>query len=93
MTTTHERRSNRSADERIQELETKIAGIRERDARKQVNADPGRKHARLGLAALRRAVTSTEDEALRVALQDLVPQVERCLGLESTITAKPRGKR
>lgn len=85
-----ERRSNRSPEEVVAALQAKIEAVKSRAERKALNADSGRRQARLGLAALRRAVTSTEDATLRAALEPIVAQVERALGVAAVPAAKPR---
>jgi hypothetical protein len=91
--TTKERKPNRGADPIVADLEARIASVEVRDARRVLNADPGRGRARVGLAAFGRPVSLTQGAALLEALEEVVPQVERCMGLHSEEpAAKRRGR-
>lgn len=71
----------RTAEERIQELEAKIAGIKARAERKKVRANPTVKHMAHALKSIDGALNSTEDVALRGALDEARSTVASCLGL------------
>lgn len=90
-----DRRPNRSPEEVVAELEAKIASVRARAQRRALNADAGRKQARLGLAALRRAIKTTEDAALRFELEAIVSQIERCVSAtpEPSAPTPPSGRK
>lgn len=87
---TRDRKPNRTADQVVADLEAKIAAVRAREERKALNADPGRRYAKLALSSLRRAVASTEDATLKTGLSEIVPSVERCLGVVAAPTSAKR---
>lgn len=75
-------RKNRTSDELIADLQARIQTVRAREERKKLNADPGRRHAKLALASLRRAIEATEDGVFLTALKEVVPGLERALGTQ-----------
>ena len=61
-------RQRRSSDQRIAELEARIAAIRERDARRQARSDPALRHASSALKSIDKALSVTKDSAVRKVL-------------------------
>lgn len=82
-------RKNRTAAQLIADLQGRIEAVRAREERKRVNADPGRRHAKLALAALRRAIGQSSDDALKAGLTELLPAVERCVETTPVEAATP----
>jgi hypothetical protein len=71
----------RTIQERIQELESKIAAIKARDERKQARANPAVKHMSQALKSIDKSLNATDDNALRGALDEARATVASCLGL------------
>lgn len=64
------RRTRRTADQVIADLEARIAAVREREARKQARADPALRHAAAALRALEKALAATRDAVTQKALAE-----------------------
>jgi len=63
-------RTYRSADERIQDLQTKIAGIKSREERKKLRADPVVREVTVAVKALGKALTAAQDDAARKTIEE-----------------------
>jgi hypothetical protein len=62
------RRQRRTIDEKIANLQAKIAAIKERETRKQAKADPALRHASAALRSLDKALGLAEDSGTKKAL-------------------------
>ncbi|MGH8310087.1 MAG: hypothetical protein ACRETX_09875 [Steroidobacteraceae bacterium] len=60
--------TKKTAEERINELQQKIAGITAREERRKLRKDPVAVQTRLAIKALNKAAAESTDEAVRVAL-------------------------
>ncbi len=78
------RRQRRGVDQRIADLEGKIATIKAREARKQAQADPALRHASAALRSLDKALAAVEDVATKKALTAARSSLGACLGLDGT---------
>lgn len=89
----------RTADERVQELEAKIAAIRSRDERKRAKANPAIRHATMAVKLIDKSAQETSDSAARTALQDARGALSAWLALEGLVLSsaeaapKSTGKR
>lgn len=63
-----QRRTRRSVEQRIAELQAKIEQIKVREAEKRAKADPSKRHTKLALRALDKALSATRDAALKRSL-------------------------
>ena len=83
----------RSEEERVQELQAKIAAIQARGERKRARANPAVRQAVIAVKAIDRAVGATTDAAARQALGDAREPLSAWLVLEgltvATHAAKP----
>lgn len=94
------KRSRRSPEERIKELEGKIAQVKARAERSKVAKDPALRHVKVALKSLDRALNATQDGAMRAALGESRTTLAACLtlhGVESqgargTIVPQPRNQ-
>lgn len=77
---TPQRRKRRALDERIAELEAKIAAIRSREAEKKAKADPMLRHVRTALKALDKALAATNDGASKRTLNETRSALGALLG-------------
>lgn len=62
------RKKRRGIEQRIADLEAKIAAIKEREARKQAKADPALRHASAALRSIDKALSATKDATTKQAL-------------------------
>jgi len=89
-----------TTEDRIKQLEAKIAAIKQRAERQKVRANPAVKHMKAGLKYLERAISATDDQVLRKSLDEARGNVSACLSLcgvtakapRGTLSPKPRGK-
>jgi hypothetical protein len=63
-----QRRPRRGIEERIAQLEAKIAAVKEREARRQLKADPTMRHVNAALRSIDKAIAATDDSATQRAL-------------------------
>lgn len=78
----------RSVEERIQELEAKIAAIRQRGERSKARRNPVVRPLSLALKSLDNALNTTDDAVLRTPLGEARTTVVSCLGLLG-VTPRP----
>ncbi len=90
---TPQRRKRRALDERIAELEAKIAAIRTREAEKKAKADPMLRHVRAALKALDKALAATTDGASKRPLNEARATLGALLGASSDAPDSARGRR
>lgn len=89
-----------TTEDRIKQLEAKIAAIKQRAERQKVRANPAVKHMKAALKYLDQSMASTDDQVLRKSLDEARGNVSACLGLcgvtakapRGTLTPKARGK-
>ena len=75
------KRTRRTAEQRIKDLEARIAEIKARAARQKVAKDPTFTHVAASVRAIDRALGSTEDAATRKALDEARATLSACLML------------
>ncbi len=80
-----------STEDKIKQLEAKIAAIKARAERQKVRANPAVKFMKAALKNLERAIGSTDDQVLRKSLGEARENVSACLGLCGVTTKAPRG--
>jgi len=73
-------RQRRGIDQRIADLEAKIAAIKEREARKQAKADPSLRFATAAVRSIDKALAATKDAEIRKALTDARSTLAALLG-------------
>ena len=86
------RRQRRTLDQRIAELEAKVAAIKEREARKLAKADPALRHVSAALKSIDKALAEADGSDLKKALGDARDALTGCLGGE-VVPAKTRSAR
>jgi len=87
------RRQRRGIDQRIADLETKIAAIREREARKQAKSDPALRHVSAASRSIDKALAATKDSATRKALGEARSALAELLGGANPGAANGRVRR
>lgn len=80
-----------STEDRIKRLEDQIRAIKERAERKSVRANPAIKYMGAALRSIEKAMSSTEDAALRKALDEARATVSACLSLCGVTAKSARG--
>src|SRR5262245_47664993 len=75
------RRKRRGIDQRIAELEAKIAAIKEREAKKKAKADPALRLASAAVRSLDKALGATKDAVFRQAMSEARATLSACLAL------------
>jgi len=73
-------RQRRGVDQRIADLEAKIAAIKEREARKSAKADPALRHATAAVRSIDKALAATKDAGTRSALGEARSTLAALLG-------------
>jgi hypothetical protein len=89
-------RTRRSEQDRIAELEAKIAAIKARAERKKVKKDPSLKHMSAALRSIDKALGESSDAATRQALDDARSTISAALSLNGVVVAagtSARGRR
>jgi hypothetical protein len=81
----------RSPEERIKELESKIAQVKARAERTKVAKDPALRHVKSALKSLDKALNSTQDGAMRSALSESRTTLAACLTLHGEESQGARG--
>src|ERR1043165_7938827 len=79
-----ETRTRRTEDERIAELEKKIAAIKAKAARAKIKKDPALKHINAAVKAIDKAHSASEDHATRQALGEARATLSACLTLNGS---------
>ena len=75
------RRTRRTAEQMIKDLERKIAEVKARAERKKVQKDPALRHISGAVRSIDKAVQATSDAATRKALEDARTTLGACLSL------------
>lgn len=86
----NDKRTRRTEEQLIADLEAKIAALRARAEAKKAQRDPSLKHVRSALRAIDAAAGLSKDNALRQALADARSTLSACLsmmGVTATTTA------
>lgn len=78
----------RTDDDRINELMSKIEGIKQRAERRKLRANPAVKHGTAAVKAIDKAARETSDGAARKALEDARGAVSAWLALEGLAVAQ-----
>jgi hypothetical protein len=76
------RRQRRSIDQRVADLEAKIAAIKERAARKKAKADPALRNVSAALRSIDKALDAAKDAPTKKALNEARSSLSACLGLD-----------
>ncbi len=82
-----------STEEKIKQLEQKIAAIKARVERQKVAKNPAVKPLNAALSYIDKALNSTEDKVLRQSLDEARATVASCLGLLGVTAGAKRGGR
>jgi len=89
----------RTVDERVADLEAKIAAMRGREERKKAKAKPEVRLALQATKALDKALAATQDATLRAAFQEARTTVAAAVAVEgvavpasTTDASKPKGR-
>ena len=88
----NDKRTRRTEEQLIADLEAKIAALRARAEAKKAQRDPALKHVRSALRAIDAAAGLSKDNALRQALADARSTLSACLsmmGVAATTTTAP----
>jgi len=83
------RRQRRTIDQRIADLQAKIAAIKELKARKEAKTDPALRHVSAALRSIDKALDEAKDPATKKALTAARSSLSACLGLDG----QPRTRR
>lgn len=75
------KRTRRSPEELIQDLQKRIEQIKARAEQKKVKANPAMRHARVALKAVEKAIASSNDNVLRKSLDEVRATLSACLSL------------
>ncbi len=89
-------RTRRTEEDRIAELEAKIAAIKARAERKKVKKDPSLKHMAAALRSIDKALGESGDAATRQALNEARSTISAALSVNGVVVAagtKARGRR
>jgi hypothetical protein len=89
-------RTRRTEEDRIAELEAKIAQIKARAERKKVKKDPSLKHMSAALRSIDKALAGSGDTATRQALNEARSTISAALSVNGVVVAagtKARGRR
>ena len=93
-------RTRRSEEERIADLERRIASLRAQAERKKLRRDPAIRHMTAAVRSIDKALAESRDAATRQALEEARSALSACLALAGTsapgpadrvITPRPRG--
>lgn len=85
---TTESRSRRSEEDRIAELERKIADLKARAERKKARSNPSVRHTVAAVRAIDKALATTQDGAVRQALDEARATISACLALQGVVPAQ-----
>lgn len=88
-------RTRRSEEQRIAELEAKIAQIRAMAERKKVQRDPSLRHIKMAIRSIDKAANSTQDSTMRKGLEEARTTLASMMALGGVGggTMVPAGKR
>lgn len=98
MSTTPKKRTRRTHEKLIADLEAKIAAIKANVERRQARRDPALRHVATAARAIDKALELSKDKVLRSALGEARLTLTSCLAANGAVTrgaspAKPRGRR
>ena len=97
--TTMTKRARRSEEQRIADLEAKIAELKARAERKKAKRSPGLRHIVAALRSTDKALAESDDNATRRALDEARANLSACLALHGVANKSvpslggPRGRR
>lgn len=87
----------RTTEQKIADLEHKIAQLKVEAARRQAQKSPAIRHTKEALRSIDRALATTDSVATRAALQEARSTLVACLAIDGVVLgggmAKPRGRR
>jgi len=86
---TKTKRTRRSPEQMIKDLEAKIRGIKDRAERRKAGRDPALRHVTAAVRSIDKALKATADAATRNALEEARATLGACLAM-SGVT--PRGR-
>jgi hypothetical protein len=89
---TKTKRTRRSPEQMIRDLEAKIRGIKERAERRKARRDPALRHVTAAVRSIDKAMRATTDVATRKALEQTRATLAACLAM-SGVTPKGRAAR
>jgi hypothetical protein len=75
------KRSRRSPEELIQDLQKRIEKIKARAEQKKIKADPALRHVRGALKSIQKAMGATQDNVMRKSLDEARATLSACLQL------------
>src|SRR6185295_6706325 len=92
------KRTRRSEEQRIADLEAKIAALKERAEKKKAKRSPGLRYIVAALKAIDKALAESDDQATRRALDEARATLSACLSIHGLAPktlgiAAPRGRR
>ena len=93
------KKSRRTPEQQIADLQAKIEELKARAERKKVQKDPALRHIAAAVRSIDKALSETEDGAIRTALNEVRPTLSACLALtgappvDSKGTLRPRARR
>lgn len=80
-----------TTEDRIKQLEAKIAKIKERAERQKVRSNPSVRFMKGALKSLSQAIEATDDAVIRKPLSEARENVSACLGLLGVSSKRERG--
>ncbi len=87
------RSKRRGVEQRIADLEAKIASIKEQEARKQAKADPALRHVAAALKSIDKALAAVKDSVTKTALNQARSSLGACLGMSGSVIVPARTRR
>jgi hypothetical protein len=85
---TSETRARRSEEDRIADLEKKIADLKARAKRKKARTNPSVRHTVFAVRAIDKALASSQDGAVRKALDEARATLSACLAVQGVVPAQ-----
>jgi len=85
---TLETRARRSEEDRIAELEKKIADLKARAERKKARTNPSVRHTVSAVRSIDKALASSQDGAVRKALDEARATLSACLAVQGVVPAQ-----
>ena len=85
------KRTRRTADQRIADLQAEIARVKARAAQQKAKKDPALRHISGAMRAIDKAVGQTKDKATRTALAEARATLSACLALNVALPANDPG--
>jgi hypothetical protein len=81
-------RARRSEEDRIAELEKKIADLKARAERKKARTNPSVRHMVAAVRSIDKALAASQDGALRKALDEARATLSACLAVQGVVPAQ-----